>query len=104
MNPLLLLNFQYWPDPGCFDPERFAPERLHNIVPMTYIPFGAGPHGCIGSRLGILQLKLGLAHILKLYRVEVCGRTVPEIRFNPKSFMLESRDEIYLRFCREYIV
>jgi len=68
---------------------------------MTYIPFGAGPHGCIGSRLGILQLKLGIAHILKLYWVEVCERTVPEIRFNPKSFMLSSQDEIYLRFCRD---
>lgn len=68
---------------------------------MTYIPFGAGPHGCIGSRLGLLQLKLGIAHILKMYRVEMCSRTVKEIRFNPKTFMLESRDEIFLRFCRD---
>lgn len=66
---------------------------------MTYIPFGAGPHGCIGSRLGLLQLKLGVAHILRRHRVEVCDRTVNQIRFNPKTFMLESLDELYLRFC-----
>ncbi|XP_017132975.1 probable cytochrome P450 6t3 [Drosophila elegans] len=92
---------KYWPEPHRFDPERFAPERTKDIHPMTYIPFGAGPHGCIGNRLGILQLKLGIAHILKLYSVEVCERTVAEIRFNPKSFMLKSQDEIYLRFCRD---
>ncbi|XP_016975026.1 probable cytochrome P450 6t3 [Drosophila rhopaloa] len=92
---------KYWPDPYRFDPERFAPERIKDIIPMTYIPFGAGPHGCIGNRLGLLQLKLGIAHILKLYWVEVCERTVSQIRFNPKSFMLESQDEIYLRFCRD---
>ncbi|KAH8399000.1 hypothetical protein KR222_010470 [Zaprionus bogoriensis] len=92
---------KYWPKPLHFDPERFAPARLASIHPMTYIPFGAGPHGCIGSRLGMLQLKLGLAHILRLHRVEVCEQTVPEIRFNPKTFMLESLDEIYLRFYRD---
>ncbi|KAH8254913.1 hypothetical protein KR026_004529, partial [Drosophila bipectinata] len=91
---------QFWPDPYRFNPERFSPERAKEIIPMTYIPFGAGPHGCIGSRLGLLQLKLGIAHILRLYRVEMCHRTVNEIRFNPKTFMLESRDEIFLRFCR----
>lgn len=93
-------KFQFWPEPCVFDPERFGPERSRHIHPMTYIPFGAGPHGCIGSRLGVLQLKLGIAHILKQYWVETCERTVSEIRFNPKSFMLESENEIYLRFCR----
>lgn len=68
---------------------------------MTYIPFGAGPHGCIGSRLGLLQLKLGVAQILRSHRVEICEQTVSEIHFNPKTFMLESLDEIYLRFCRD---
>ncbi|XP_017039156.1 probable cytochrome P450 6t3 [Drosophila ficusphila] len=92
---------KYWPEPDRFDPERFSPERTKDILPMTYIPFGAGPHGCIGSRLGVLQLKLGIAHILKLFRVEVCKQTVAQIRFNPKSFMLESQDEIYLKFCRD---
>ncbi|SPP75115.1 probable cytochrome P450 6t3 [Drosophila guanche] len=92
---------KYWPNPNRFDPERFGTDRSKDIVPMTYIPFGAGPHGCIGSRLGSLQLKLGLAHILRLCRVEVCEQTVPQIRFNPKTFMLESKDEIYLRFYRD---
>ncbi|KAL7736337.1 hypothetical protein ACLKA6_014808 [Drosophila palustris] len=92
---------KFWPNPLHFDPERFAPEHMDRIVPMTYLPFGAGPHGCIGSRLGLLQLKLGVAHILRSYRVEICRQTVSAIRFNPQTFMLESLDEIYLRFCKD---
>ncbi|EDV98207.1 probable cytochrome P450 6t3 [Drosophila grimshawi] len=92
---------KYWPNPLHFNPERFAPQHITQITPMTFIPFGAGPHGCIGSRLGLLQLKLGVAHILKTYRVEFCAQTVPEIRFNPHTFMLESLDELYLHFCRD---
>lgn len=92
---------QYWPKPLHFDPERFGPTHLARITPMTYIPFGAGPHGCIGSRLGLLQLRLGVAHILRSHRVEICEKTVPDIRFNPQTFMLESLDELYLRFCRD---
>ncbi|XP_030379986.1 probable cytochrome P450 6t3 [Scaptodrosophila lebanonensis] len=92
---------KYWPNPLCFNPERFAPENIKNIVPMTYLPFGAGPHGCIGSRLGILQLKLGLAHILKRNRVEVCEHTIESIHFSPKAFMLEAKDNIFLRIFKD---
>ncbi|XP_036334366.1 probable cytochrome P450 6t3 [Rhagoletis pomonella] len=92
---------KYWPNPQFFDPERFAPENLPSIKPMTYIPFGAGPHGCVGSRLGILQVKLGLIYILRKYRVEVCERTVNEIRFDPKRFMLEAEGELYLKFVKD---
>lgn len=68
---------------------------------MTYIPFGSGPHSCIGSRLGILQVKLGLIHILKKYTVKICSRTVPEIIFDPKSFMLQSKGGIFLNFIKD---
>ncbi|XP_011180067.1 probable cytochrome P450 6t3 [Zeugodacus cucurbitae] len=92
---------KYWPNPQHYDPQRFSPERLHTIKPMTYIPFGAGPHGCIGSRLGILQVKLGLLYILKRHRVELCEKTLKEIRFDPKRFMLEAKGGLYLKFVQE---
>ncbi|XP_067633194.1 uncharacterized protein [Eurosta solidaginis] len=92
---------KYWPNPKLFDPQRFAPENLPSIKPMTYIPFGAGPHGCVGSRLGILQVKLGLVYILRRYRVEMCEKTVTEIKFDPKRFMLEANGGIYLKFVKD---
>ncbi|XP_053966371.1 probable cytochrome P450 6t3 [Anastrepha ludens] len=92
---------KYWPNPQLFDPQRFAPENLPSIQPMTYLPFGAGPHGCIGSRLGILQVKLGLIFILRSYRVEVCEQTLTKIQFDSKRFMLEANGRLYLKFVKE---
>jgi cytochrome P450 family 9 len=40
---------KYFPNPSKFDPERFSEENKHNILPMTYCPFGLGPRNCIGK-------------------------------------------------------
>ncbi|CAD7011938.1 unnamed protein product [Ceratitis capitata] len=92
---------KHWPNPQLYDPERFSSENLPSIKPMTYIPFGVGPHGCVGSRLGLLQVKLGLVYILKRHRVELCEKTMSEIQFDPKRFMLEAKGELYLKFVKE---
>lgn len=68
---------------------------------MTYLPFGAGPHGCIGSRLGLLQVKLGLAHILRICQVQQCPRTQKVIKFDAKSFMLQAQGGIYLKLIKD---
>lgn len=68
---------------------------------MVYQPFGLGPHACIGSRLGLLQVKLALAHVIKKYQVQTCSRTVDEIKFDPKAFMLQAKGGIFLKFCRD---
>ncbi|CAG2171743.1 unnamed protein product, partial [Oppiella nova] len=33
---------EYHPNPFKFNPDRFMPENRHNIIPYTYLPFGAG--------------------------------------------------------------
>ncbi|XP_037945101.1 probable cytochrome P450 6t3 [Teleopsis dalmanni] len=95
---------KYWKDPDRFDPDRFCSERKKLIHPMTYIPFGAGPHACVGSRLGILQIKLGLVHIFKSFTVEICEKTTSKIKFDPKSFMLQSKGGIYLKFRKQKLL
>lgn len=68
---------------------------------MTYLPFGAGPHNCIGARLGLLQVKVGLIHILKNYRIEVCSQTVVQPVFDPKVFLLHIKGGINVEFVRD---
>jgi len=41
---------KYFPDPDKFDPERFSVENKRNIPSCVYLPFGEGPHKCIGER------------------------------------------------------
>ncbi|XP_068147565.1 uncharacterized protein [Drosophila tropicalis] len=91
---------QYWPDPDKFDPERFDPENRHNLNMDAYMPFGIGPRNCIGMRLGLLQSKLGLVHLLRHYRVQTCEKTVKSIVYAPLSPALQSKDEIYLKLER----
>lgn len=92
---------QYWPDPEKFDPERFAPENRHNINMDAYMPFGIGPRNCIGMRLGLLQSKLGLVHLLRNHRVIKCDRTVESIKFSAKCPVMASDVDIYLQLKRD---
>ena len=64
-----------YPDPGKFDPERFSAAGKQSRNPYTYIPFGHGPHNCIGMRFAQTEMKLVLARILKKYRLEVAPDT-----------------------------
>ncbi len=62
-------NFE---NPERFDPERFSPERIGDIKPNTYIPFGLGPHVCVGSRFAMMEFMLAVPTILRRYTMEIC--------------------------------
>jgi cytochrome P450 len=57
-----------WPDPGTFDPERFAPHREERRNRFAYLAFGAGPHRCVGSFFFTVEATLIVATILGRYR------------------------------------
>jgi len=54
----------YWENPESFDQERFTKvkEKLHR--PFAYLPFGAGPRGCIGGNYAMLQILMILSVLL----------------------------------------
>ncbi|CAG9791638.1 unnamed protein product [Diatraea saccharalis] len=90
-------NAEYFPEPEQFRPERFLPEEKHKIVPHSYIPFGDGNRICIGMRFAKMQMMAGLVTLLKKYNVELAEGmpTVPE--FNPRSFVTQVYNGIYLK-------
>eukprot|EP00058_Branchiostoma_floridae_P017366 XP_002602854.1 hypothetical protein BRAFLDRAFT_270851 [Branchiostoma floridae] len=57
-----------WPEPNKFIPGRFTKEAREKRDPYNWLPFGAGPRNCIGMRLAMMELKVGLAKILMKYR------------------------------------
>jgi cytochrome P450 len=79
---------QYWENPEQFDPERFtkANEKLHQ--PFAYLPFGAGPRGCIGGNYATLQILMILSVLLRKYDFRlVPGQTIearPMVILRPK--------------------
>ena len=70
---------EWWDEPERFDPERFSPERAEDQRHThSYIPFGGGPHMCIGLRFAETQVKIVLHHLLRSYRWRVPdGYTMP---------------------------
>jgi len=56
---------RYWPEPDRFDPDRFLPPREQEIVQGAYIPFGAGPHTCVGAGFAAVESALILARLTR---------------------------------------
>ena len=77
-----------WPDPESFNPERFAKGSEKLFMPFTFLPFGAGPRGCIGGNYAMLQILMILSTVLTRYDFELIpGQTIearPMVILRPK--------------------
>ncbi len=57
----------HWRDPHAFIPERFSPDREHEIVSGTYLPFGQGPRVCVGQAFATTEATLILARLARRF-------------------------------------
>ncbi|MGB6319007.1 MAG: cytochrome P450, partial [Litorimonas sp.] len=57
-----------WDQPDAFVPERFLPENRETIGRFQYLPFGLGPHVCIGARFAQLEAIVLIALMARGYR------------------------------------
>ncbi|MEO1252790.1 MAG: cytochrome P450 [Pseudomonadota bacterium] len=64
---------KYWTDPNRFDPDRFSPEREREITPGAYIPFGAGPHTCVGAGFALVEAVLIIARLMRRFSFKAQG-------------------------------
>ena len=88
---------RYWKNPESFDPERFskANEKLH--TPSAYLPFGAGPRGCIGGNYAMLQILMILSVLLRKYEL----RLVPDQTIEARPMViLRPRHGIRMSFTQ----
>jgi cytochrome P450 len=60
-----------WQNPELFDPERFAPDQSAARQRFSYIPFGIGPHTCIGMSFAMNEMMLFLATVAQRYRLHL---------------------------------
>ncbi|XP_049831914.1 probable cytochrome P450 6a14 isoform X1 [Schistocerca gregaria] len=99
MVPAFSLHYDptYFPEPHRFDPDRWTDEAKAALHPFVYMPFGEGPRFCIGMRLGLLQSKLGLVHLLSHYKVDVCSETDIPLPLDPMASILATKNGVYLK-------
>lgn len=71
------------------EPERFKPERWAALDRSLYeyLPFGAGPHMCIGAGFATHELKVVLAMLLQRFRLAV----LPGVTITPNLSMRPTR-------------
>jgi len=63
---------EWWREPFRFDPERFAPGRAEDDQHShVWVPFGGGPHHCLGLRFAETQVKLVMHQLVRRYRWSV---------------------------------
>jgi cytochrome P450 len=86
---LLHRHRKLWDRPDEFRPERFAPEAVAARPRFAYIPFGAGPHICIGAAFAMTEAILCLAVLAKRFRLTLAPGAVVEplgqITLRPKG-------------------
>jgi cytochrome P450 len=68
---------RFFPDPERFDPERFGPGRVESIPQHAYIPFGAGPHVCIGNTFAQMEMVLAVSTVLPRFRLTLPPNSQP---------------------------
>ena len=63
---------EWWSEPFRWDPARFAPGRAEQERHThSWVPFGGGPHMCLGLRFAESQVRLVMHQLLLRYRWSV---------------------------------
>jgi cytochrome P450 len=59
----------HWPDPECFQPERFDPGHGPKRHRLAYLPFGAGTRKCLGAEFAQLEALLVVALVARRFQL-----------------------------------
>lgn len=69
----------FWQNPEAFDPDRFLPEKVSNRPKYAYMPWGAGPHVCIGKNFALMEVMTILSAIAQRFQINLISKQPIEI-------------------------
>lgn len=86
-------------EPDIFRPERFMPGAA--AIPRgAYLPFGAGPHFCLGQTFAMTEMALIAAHIIEHFELSLdAGIALPKAIVD---VALKPATPLRVRFTRRY--
>ncbi|WP_324612916.1 MULTISPECIES: cytochrome P450 [Mycobacteroides] len=74
---------RWWQDPDRYDPTRFLDEAHVKQRPrLAFMPFGSGPHHCVGTGMAYMNAQFLLAIMFQRYRLELPEGWSPRHHFN----------------------
>lgn len=83
---------RFWKDPEKFDPTRFLEGGSAPDHRGAYLPFGLGPHLCLGKHYGLMLGQTFMAEILRRFRV----RLAPGASLTPKAMVtIQPKHEVF---------
>ncbi|XP_017776424.1 PREDICTED: cytochrome P450 9e2-like [Nicrophorus vespilloides] len=91
---------KYYPNPEKFDPERFNDENKVNIKPHMYLPFGAGPRNCIGSRFALLEAKVVFVYLLAKFNIVPTEKSEIPFKLSKTGFTFNSKNGFWFGLKR----
>ena len=87
VSPLVTQRDPRWfDDPMEFRPERWTDEFRSELPQFAYMPFGGGPHKCIGEGFAWMEAKIALATLCRRWRAstkakaEIMPRTTLKVK------------------------
>jgi sterol 14-demethylase len=93
-------------DPSCFaSPERFDPDRYaegreeDRVHHWGWIPFGGGPHRCLGANFALVQLKAIFSVLLRRYEFQLADAPASYTDDHSKMIVLP-RQPCRVRYAR----
>ncbi len=84
----------FWRNPARFDPDHFLPEQVADRPKYAYVPFGAGPHVCIGKNLALMESMMIITAIMQRFQVELIAGQ--QVAVDPR-FTLRPRDGVKVK-------
>lgn len=74
---------RWWSEPNRYDPNRFTDEAAAKKRPrLAFMPFGSGPHHCIGTGMAYMNAQFLLTIMFQRYRLQLPDGWTPQHHFN----------------------
>lgn len=99
---------QYWEKPYVFNPSRkYLPIPGSGLTNYAFLPYGAGPRSCIGSKLADTEARAVLSALISSYQVELTNDGEEKKSVDPVTGLLKltcnfliikPEKNIYLKF------